>query len=134
MFIVNFELKAGNPSISVSSPVVEKSDPTGTPLRGLHLVSEHRAPFPYDARQAGIEGFAEIIVEVDSEGDIASKAIISSVPNALFGQAAMGALRYAKFSKIDMSQYPYKTICVVLPFNFCMPSGQARYPDPRCRT
>ena len=120
VFGITFELKAGAPSVSVSSPAVEKVDSAGTSLRGLHLVSPPGAKYPYDSRQAGIEGFAEILVEVDSEGDIASKAIISSVPNALFGEAALEALRNARFSRPDMSQSEYKTACVVLPFNFCM--------------
>ncbi len=133
VFGITFELKAGAPSVSVSSPAVEKVDSAGTSLRGLHLVSPHGARYPYEPRQAGIEGFAEIIVEVDSEGDIASKAIISSVPNALFGEAALEALRYARFSRPDMSQSDDKTACVVLPFNFCMNAGEARYPDSHCR-
>ena len=133
VFGITFELKAGAPSVSVSSPALEKVDSAATSLRGPQLVSRQGARYPYESRQAGIEGFAEIIVEVDGEGDIASKAIISSVPNALFGEAALEALRYARFSRPGMSQGDYKTACVVLPFNFCMNAGEARYPDSHCR-
>lgn len=133
VFGVTFELKAGAPSVSVSSPAAEKVDGAGTPLRGLHLVSTHGAKFPYEARQGAIEGFAEILVAIDSEGDIERKSIISSIPNALFGDAALEGLRHARFSRPDMSQSDFKTVCFVLPFNFCLSPGEARYPDSHCR-
>jgi TonB family protein len=132
---VYFETKEGKPSISISSPPVQKPhDPVLLADMGLTYVSKPKIEFPNKALQAGIEGFAEICMVVDTEGEIVSKTVISSLPNVLYGEAAMEGFSRAKFKKIDVAADNLDANrCVVVPVNFCMGSGNPAYPQPGCR-
>lgn len=128
---VYFELKEGNPSISISSPVAKKVDRTRNAAAVPQFVRRPKPEFPPAALQAGIEGFAEICMVVDGDGEIVSKTVISSLPNALFGKAALDALSRARFSRSDMTGRPNKTVSIALPINFCI-EGPVSYHDSHC--
>ena len=135
-FIVYFELKGGAASISVSSPVVEKPKPNDDVLAQLDYVRFSRSAkivYPEAALKAGIEGFAEISMQVNNEGDIISKSVISSTPNSLFGDAALQGLLGARFSKNEGRRPADKPQCAIWPVNFCI-RGLVSYPDPHCRS
>lgn len=123
---VYFEVKEGNPSVSISSPVAKEADRTRTAAVGSLFVRKPNVKFPPVALKAGIEGFAEICMVVDGDGEIVSKSVISSLPSAVFGKAVLDGLSHATVSRIDTTERPNKTRCITVSVNFCIP-GQGSY-------
>jgi outer membrane biosynthesis protein TonB len=129
---VYFELKDGQPSISVSSPVVTKPD-AGSTKSEIHIVRRGKTQFPPLAFDAGIEGSAELLTSVDARGEAVSTTVVSSLPNELFGKAAVEGFARAKYSEIESTESPDKMRCATILVKFCIrDSGQVRYHSPNC--
>jgi TonB family protein len=131
---VYFELKDGKPSISVSSAFKTKPDAGGSIESGIHIVRKGKKEFPPLAFDAGIEGSAELLMSVDPHGAIVSTIVVSSLPNELFGKAAVEGFASAKYSEIESTERPDKMRCATILVKFCIrDSGQVRYRSPNCR-
>jgi TonB family protein len=132
VMIVNFGLKDGSPSVSMSSLGIDKSRAAADDARPVKraFVRRPKTEFPEAARMARMEGSSDVLLELNKQGDVVKRKVLFSLPDAMFGKAATEALSGATFSKDDGPDSD-DTTCVVVQFNFCL-SGVPRYWDRRC--
>jgi TonB family protein len=130
---VCFESKDGKPSISVSAPLgktagndgrLGERKPTRQPTR------QPKTVYPDAASRGGIEGYAELLLQVNDDGEVLSKQIISSVPNKLFGEAVVEAWRTARFPKLANGDG--KPACSTVEVTFCLSGPEKKFPDAHC--
>lgn len=126
---VYFETKDGKPSISVSSPLGEKS---AQALAGRRLVHKPKINFPDAAYSGGIEGSVELLIEVDRDGYVVGNTVLSSLPNRLFGQSVLQEFSKARFSKIESGEGNEKPVCCIFLVTFCLTGIPPRFRDPHC--
>jgi TonB family protein len=132
--VIWFEIKDGKPTILVSNPLLEKhSTDASLPKRKLrsYEVRPKRPEYPYRAVRAGVEGAAEIAVEVDPQGEIINWNVVYSLPVKDFGEEAIAAMKRARFTNDDSPGLDDKNICIVQPWHFCLLSG-VEYPIWAC--
>ena len=135
VLLVWFEEKDGIPSVSVSSPkrqpISVATDIKPRPLPRVFLYSP-KPEYPYRARLAGMEGSAELLFNANHQGEVLQTTVLYSIPNKIFGDAAITGSRRVKFSAGAPADDPQKTVCILVPFNYCLTSGVA-YPNSACK-
>ena len=134
VLLVWFEEKNGVPSVSVSTPkrqpAGENVDAKPRPLPRVFLNSP-KPEYPSGARRAGKEGSAELLLNVNHQGDVLQTTVLYSIPNKIFGDAAIVGARRVKFSAGAPEDDAQKTVCILVPFKYCLTSG-ATYPNSAC--
>ncbi len=58
----------------------------------LQLISGAGAPYPPEARAAGLEGFVVVRYDVDESGRVINLSVVESAPQGIFDQAALKAV------------------------------------------
>ena len=134
VLLVWFEEKNGVPSVSVSTPkrqpVSETADAKPRPLPRVFL-NRPKPEYPSDARRAGMEGSAELLLNVNHQGDVLQTTVLSSIPHKMFGDSAYAGARRVKFSAGAPEDDAQKPACILVPFKYSLTSG-ARYPSSAC--
>ena len=134
VLLVWFEERNGVPSVSVSTPkrqpVSETADAKPKPFPRVFLNSP-KPEYPSGARRAGMEGSAELLFNVNHQGDVLQTTALYSIPNKIFGDAAIAGARRVKFSAGAPEDDAQKTVCILVPFKYCLTSG-ATYPNSAC--
>ena len=120
--LVWFSQKDGAPSVAVSMPArsarPEKDEKK--PVAGRTFVRWPKVTFPYTAASARAEGSAELLFQVDEQGQALKTSVSYSIPSRLYGDQARAGSRHALFSPSIPNEGTTKTICIRLPFNFCL--------------
>ena len=133
--LVWFEEKDGIPTVSVSVPKwpsasgVADAKPKNLPRE---FVNRPKIEYPFSARRAGMEGAAELLFNVNYEGEALQTTVLYSIPNKIFGDAAIAGSRRVRFSAGAPDDDVKKNVCFVVPFKYCLSSG-ASYPLTACR-
>ena len=133
--LVWFEEKDGIPSVSVSMPKwpsasgAADAKPKNFPRV---IVNRAKPEYPSSARRAGIEGFAELLFNVNHQGEVLQTTVLYSIPNKIFGDAAIAGSRWVRFSAGAPDDDVKKNVCILMPFKYCLSSG-ASYPLAACR-
>ena len=133
--LVWFEEKDGMPSVSVSMP--KRPSASGTadakPKRFPRVfVNRPKIEYPFRARIAGMEGSAELLFNVNHQGETLQTTVLYSIPNKIFGDAAIAGSRRVKFVAGAPDDDAKKNVCTILPFYYCLESD-ASYPMPACK-
>jgi TonB family protein len=133
--IVYFELRDGKPAILVSSPVAEKiagiaGDEVPAPKR---FERKPKPEYPRGMLNNGVEGKAEILLQVNGKGEILHKSVASSIPLPDFGRAAIESMSGSRFAMKESAAKPDVTACVTIPVLFCITHHDADFPSPECR-
>lgn len=130
-----FEEKDGVPSVWVSSPAKETAaiakNEAKPPRKPRVYVSAPRPRFPTNAARAGMEGEAVLLFKVDFRGDVVDTRLLYAAPHKAFGQAALDGARGVKFSPGTEEEDAQKSICILVPMNFCL-LGTPHYPYSSC--
>lgn len=130
-----FEEKNGSPSVSVSTPkrqpVIGKADAKPRPLPRVYL-NRPRPEYPQSARRAGMEGYTELLFSANHEGEVVQTTVLYSIPNKIFGDAAIAGSRRVKFSAGSPEDDSQKSVCILVPFKYCLTSN-VTYPYSACR-
>ncbi len=135
VLLVWFEEKNGVPSVSVSTPkrqqvsVAPDAKPRPTPRV---FISRPKPEYPVGARRAGMEGSTELLFSANHQGEVLQTTVLYSIPNKIFGDAAITGARRVKFSPGAPEVDPQKSVCILVPFKYCLSSG-AIYPYSGCR-
>lgn len=135
VLLVWFEAKDGSPSVSVSYPkraVVSAATAANVAAAGRTFTRSPRIEFPFSARVAGMEGSAVLLIAVNYEGEIVQKRVLYSVPNKVFGDAALMGVKRALFNVIKPEADTPKTVCMTMPLKYCLSSG-VNYPSGACK-
>ena len=133
--LVWFEEKDGMPSVSVSMPKwpsaggVADTKPKNFPRV---FVNRPKIEYPFSARRAAMEGATELLFNVNYEGEALQTTVLYSIPNKIFGDAAISGSRRVRFSAGAPDDDVKKNVCIVVPFKYCLQSG-ASYPLTACR-
>ena len=127
--IVWFEMVNGKPSLSVSTPKVPAKADVSTSEAAPSTPKERvrrtwktppYASYPRRARAVGMEGRAELLMTANADGEIVASSVWYSIPNDEFGVEALDSIRGATLvphaAELDKS----KTVCVAIPFQFCL--------------
>lgn len=123
IILVWFEEKNGAPSVSVSTP---KQEPVSASVDGKPraaprtFVVRPKVNFPTGARRAGMEGSTEILIKANHQGELLQATVLFSIPHRMFGDAARAGSTRVKFSAGSPEEDVQKTVCIVVPFNFCL--------------
>ena len=114
--------KDGAPSVAVSMPARSAKPETDEkkPVAGRTFVRRPKVTFPYAAAAAGAEGSAELLFQVDEQGQALKTSVSHSIPSRLYGDQARAGSRHALFSPAIPNEGTTKTICIRLPCNFCL--------------
>jgi TonB family protein len=134
VMLVWFEEKNGAPSVSVSA---RKPEPESVPVDGVPraaprtLVVRPKVDFPIAAQRAGMEGSAELLLKTNHQGELLQATVLFSIPHKVFGDEARAGSRRSKFSVGAPDEDAQKTLCIILPFKFCLTSF-VNYPSPVC--
>jgi TonB family protein len=134
VILVWFEEKDGKPSVSVSVPKSSSERETNKPAVSASRVTFKVRPkvdYPSDARRVGMEGSAELLFQVNPQGEVIQTKLRYSIPNKIFGDEAIRGARRAQFSLSAAGDVPEKNLCIVLPISFCLQS-LATYPSQAC--
>jgi len=132
-----FEEKRDGPSVSVSTPV-NKNNAKVTEDDGKPHVTPRvyewrpKVDYPAAAHNAGMEGATELLFLVDLQGNVLQTKVLYSTPHKIFGEAAIQGSRRTKFSAGKPDEINKKTICILVPFLFCVSNGSAIYPNSAC--
>ncbi len=120
--LVWFSQKDGVPSVSVSVPArpAKAEAASKKSVTDRTFVRRPKVSFPYAAARAGIEGSAELLFQVDEQGQALKTTVLYSIPSRLYGDEARSGSRRALFSPAMQGEGTSKTTCIRLPFNFCM--------------
>ena len=124
----------GSPSVSVSTP---KKKPVSATVDGKPravprtFATRPKVEYPYAARRAGMEGSAELLFKADNQGEVLQTRLLYSIPSKVFGDAALAGSRRAKFTAAAPEEDAQKTVCILLPFLYCLRGG-ATYPNSAC--
>lgn len=123
VILVWFEENNGTPSVSVSTP---KQEPESAPVDGKPraaprtFVLRPKVDFPARARLAGMEGSTEILIKANHQGELLQATVLFSIPHRIFGDEARAGSRRVKISAGPPDEDMQKTVCIVVPFNFCL--------------
>lgn len=134
VILVWFEEKNGAPSVSVST---QKQEPESAPVDGKPraaprtFVVRPKVDFPTAARRAGLEGSAELLLKANHQGELLQATVLFSIPHRMFGDEARAGSRRVKFSAGAPDEDAQKTLCIIMPFKFCLTSF-VDYPSPAC--
>lgn len=132
--LVWFEEKDGKPAVSVSVPKISSEREVNKATAGtsrLTLKVRPKVEYPSDARRAGMEGSAELLFQVNPQGEVIQTKLLYSVPNKIFGDEAIRGARRTQFSLSAAGDAPEKNLCIIIPFFFCLQSP-ATYPSQAC--
>ena len=133
--LVWFEEKDGIPTVSVSVPKwpsasgVADAKPKNLPRE---FVNRPKIEYPFSAQRAGVEGFAELLFNVNHQGEALQTTVLYSIPNKIFGDAAIAGSRRVRFSAGAPDDDVKKNVCILVPFKYCLESG-ASYPLTACK-
>ena len=133
--LVWFEEKDGIPTVSVSVPKwPSASGVADAKLKNLprEFVNRPKIEYPFSAQRAGVEGFAELLFNVNHQGEALQTTVLYSIPNKMFGDAAIAGSRRVRFSAGAPDDDIKKNVCILVPFKYCLSSG-ASYPLTACK-
>jgi TonB family protein len=131
-----FEEKDGKPVVFVSVPAQLKEPVADKAKAGdprVTLKVRPKIEYPIDAARAKMEGSAELLFQLNGQGEVIHTKLLSSVPNPVFGDEALRGARRAQFSLETVSNTPEKNWCVTLSILFCLQTP-ARFPSQSCLT
>lgn len=135
--LVWFEDKAGKPTVLVSVPKpnreVAADNKVATDPR-VKLTVRPKVEYPIDATRAKMEGSAELLFQLSSQGEVIKTKLLSSVPNPVFGDEALRVAGRARFSLEVASAAPAaaeKNWCITLSILFCLQTP-AQFPSQAC--
>jgi tetratricopeptide (TPR) repeat protein len=127
---IYFELKEGQPSISVSSPARTNGAP-GRP-GSQAFVTRPTIQYPASMLARGIEGSVEALMRVNGKGEVVERSLLFSIPKPEFGVATIEGLRRVEFSSDESIKDLEATSCYTVPIKFCIENGHPDYADPKC--
>lgn len=132
-FVVWFGQDGGKPSVSVS---IAKSNPSASATTGAGGTGQTRSwrqrpsiEFPEAAQERGIEGAAEVALQVNASGEILKSTLVYATPLSVFGEAAMRGVRSASLA--PLASAGGDKACMVVPFGFCT-EGIPAVPNSAC--
>lgn len=120
-FVVWFSQDKGKPAVSVSvardnkaavAPGKAASAPGARAWRTRPGIE-----FPENARERGIEGAAEVALQVSAGGEILKSTLVYATPLAAFGEAALRGVRGASLA--PLANAASGPSCMLVPFGFC---------------
>jgi TonB family protein len=132
--LVWFEEKDGKPAVSVSVPKNSpgrEANKAAVPMPRVTLKVRPKVEYPSDARRAGMEGSAELLFQINPQGEVIQTRLLYSIPNKIFGDESLLGARRTQFSLSGTSDAPEKNRCIALPLLFCLQSP-ATYPSQAC--
>lgn len=120
-FVVWFSQERGKPSVSVS--VAKDAGTTVAPGKAAASPGARAwrtrpsIEFPENARERGIEGAAEVALQVGAGGEILKSTLVYASPLAVFGEAALRGVRTASLAPLTTASGG--PTCMLVPFGFC---------------
>lgn len=131
-FVVWFNQNNGKPSVSVSVAKSEQPVSTAGATGSGAARSWRQRPsieFPEGAHERGIEGAAEVALQVNAAGEILKSSLVYATPLPAFGDAAMRGVRNASLA--PLANAGSGKACMVVPFGFCTENTPA-VPNSAC--
>jgi TonB family protein len=126
-FVVWFSQDQGKPRVAVSvakdetAAIAPGKAGTSPGARAWH--TRPSIEFPENARERGIEGAAEVALQVSPGGEILKSTLVYATPLSAFGDAAMRGMRGARLAPLTVAGGA--SACMVVPFGFCTESTPA---------
>jgi TonB family protein len=93
--------------------------------RPLQLLSGTGAVYPPQARAEGVEGYAVVRYDVDTEGRVGNARVVASSPQGVFDESALQAVSRWRFRPAERNGEPLAVNGLESRLDFVLKGGEA---------